>query len=301
MKKALLFLLFIILGGLVSGCNGCFMQDISSSAQNDDILDRSESSPVMEASSWNDSAYLSLITIDNGYHVTNYAEYNGQIFQYIIFELENPKNKTEYTRDVYWEIVVCQNGISLATLRHTLNEFAWGCPEISDLVLEKDVDFDGQNDILFCCGHFGNQGLIRYSCYLNHVGCLTASPSFSEIANPALDADNQVVLSSWRNSAASHSYAVYTWIDGDCVETERLTEELIQVDNGDSLWTWTDEIFSNGEWKLYEYFTEDDYDRETIQRKLYGKDSKWGIDQDRWRTLYNNGLMSDFSIYSSES
>ena len=30
---------------------------------------------------------------------------------------------------------------------------------------------------------------------------------------------------------------------------------------------------------------------------LYGENSQWKLADDRWRTLYNNGMMADFSIY----
>lgn len=303
MKKRIYMFLLLLIFGLLTACSSVPADDASLP---DSIKDTAPTGgePSANISSTNEldginTEYLPWITVDDGYCVTDYAEYIGEDYQYKIYELENEANATEHDRDIYWEITVFQNETAIVTLRKTPSEYAMWWPEASDLVLETDVNFDGQNDILFCCGHFGAQGLVLYECYLNNENEFIACPSFSDIANPALDFENHVVLSSWRNWAASHSFAKYYWIDGVCVESERLTEEIQTVD-GSEIWTWTDEIFTDGEWQIREYFTENDYDKETLHNKIYGTSSRWGIDQDKWRTLYNDGLMSDFSIYNSK-
>lgn len=245
--------------------------------------------------------YLPYVTINEGYCITKCVEYSGTEYQYVIYELENSIGYTEYNREIYWTVIVLRDKQAFTVLRQDLDEYFGLIPTASDLVLETDVDFDGKNDILLWLGHFGNQGLIRYACYLSRDEGVVACPSFSDIANPAVDAENRVILSSWKNWAVSHSYAMYYFIDGEYVETERLTEEPVQAENDEELWGWTDEIFGDGHWQTREYFTEKDYDTETLYReKVYGAESHWDIAQDRWRTLFNNGMMSDFSIYSSE-
>ena len=101
-----------------------------------------------------------------------------------------------------------------------------GCGEnaAGGLIL-TDVNFDGINDILVCQGHFGAQGMVRYACYLGSNGAFELNESFSEIANPSLDTKNRRVLSTWRNRAASHSWAMYSYISGEFIETDRLTQE----------------------------------------------------------------------------
>ena len=244
--------------------------------------------------------YLTYVTIDDGYCITACAEYSGAEYQYVVYELED--KDSEYSPEIYWVVVVLKDKKVLSVLRQELLVYEeLNRATISNLVLEKDVNFDGKNDILLWLGHFGNQGLIRYACYLNIDDEFVECPSFSEIANPAVDEANQVVLSSWRNWAASHSWAMYYLIDGEYTETERLTEEPIFTEDDEELWTWTDEIFVDGEWQIREYFTQNDYDEETLYgEKVYGEGCHWDIGQDRWRTLFNNGMMSDYSIYSSE-
>ncbi len=41
----------------------------------------------------------------------------------------------------------------------------------------------------------------------------------------------------------------------------------------------------------------DELSMEEIYDLLYSENSEWGILGDRWRTLYNNGLTADYSIY----
>lgn len=69
-------------------------------------------------------------------------------------------------------------------------------PSCEDLVTEIDADFDGTNDLLLCLGHFGTQWAVAYKCWLTRDNALTYCPSFTEIANPALDPERKEVLSS---------------------------------------------------------------------------------------------------------
>lgn len=41
----------------------------------------------------------------------------------------------------------------------------------------------------------------------------------------------------------------------------------------------------------------DELSMSEIDDLLYNENSEWGISEDRWRTLYNDGLMTDYSIY----
>ena len=102
-----------------------------------------------------------------------------------------------------------------------------------------DVDFDGKNDILVQNGHFGNQGLINYTCYLNRDGEYVLCKSFTEIPNVAVNEKNKVILGCWRNYAVSHSYAMYSFIKDEFVMTHRLTEEPVNssyTNESDILW-----------------------------------------------------------------
>ena len=42
----------------------------------------------------------------------------------------------------------------------------------------------------------------------------------------------------------------------------------------------------------------DEMTEEEIYEFIYGENSEWGIACDRWRTIYNEGLTVDYSIYS---
>lgn len=55
------------------------------------------------------------------------------------------------------------------------------------------------------------------------------------------------------------------------------------------IWVWTVEGEVIGR--------SDELSREEIDNLIYNVNSEWGIAGNRWRTLYNNGLTTDFSIY----
>lgn len=152
-----------------------------------------------------------------------------------------------------------------------------------------DVNFDNIPDLLICTGHHGNQGLLTYYCFLQTEDGFVEAPTFTDISNPAIDADNKLILSQWRNWAASHSWAEYKYQNKEYVMYRELCEDL-DHSGGEEVWVWT----VNGE----EAARSDELSEEEIFDFLYGENSEWKIMDDRWRTLYNNGLTADYSIYS---
>lgn len=101
-----------------------------------------------------------------------------------------------------------------------------------------DVNFDTVPDLLICTGHHGNQGALTYYCFLQTDTGFVEAPTFSDIPNPSIDAENQLILSQWRNSAASHSWAEYKYEDNIFVLSRELREELLVVSD-EEIWIWT--------------------------------------------------------------
>lgn len=155
-----------------------------------------------------------------------------------------------------------------------------------------DANFDNIPDLLICTGHHGNQGLLRYYCFLQTENGFAEAPTFTDIPNPAIDADNQLILSQWRNNAVSHSWAEYECQDNTYVMIRELCEDLEWEEYDDEeVWVWT----VNGE----VIGRSDELSESEIDDLIYNENSEWGISGDRWRTLYNHGLTTDFSIYSA--
>lgn len=151
-----------------------------------------------------------------------------------------------------------------------------------------DVNFDNLPDLLICTGQHGNQGLLTYYCFLQTEDGFAEAPTFTQIPNPAVDADQRFILSQWRNSAASHSWAEYKCVDNTYVLYRELREDPVW-DSEEDIWVWT----VNGE----EIGRSDTLSDEEIDNLLYNENSEWNIAGDRWQTLYNDGLTIDYSIY----
>ena len=153
-----------------------------------------------------------------------------------------------------------------------------------------DVNFDDIPDLLICTGHHGNEGLLTYYCFLQTGNGFEEAPTFTDIANPAIDAEHGLILSQWRNTAMSHSWAEYKCQDNTYIMYRELCEDVIS-DSPDEeiIWIWT----VNDE----EIGRSDVLSMEEIEDLLYNENSEWGIAGDRWRTIYNNGLIVDYSIY----
>ena len=172
----------------------------------------------------------------------------------------------------------------------------WGPPaNLKNKFEYMDVNFDDVPDLLVCTGHHGNQGAVIYYCFLQTDAGFVEAPTFTDILNPSVDTENKLILSQWRNSALSHSWAEYKFqnntysIDKDLCEYAEVPED--GKDASDYIWVWT----VNGE----EIGRSDELSESEIADLLYSENSEWRLVDDRWRTIYNNGMMRDFSIYNS--
>jgi len=169
-----------------------------------------------------------------------------------------------------------------------------------------DVNFDGQRDILVLQGQFGNQGAATFACFIYDNGVYKLNESFSEIPNPAIDNKNSRILSTWRNWAASHSWAMFSYIDGEFIRTNMLTtspEEWGIRGEGELnypiyVWRYEVEFMYNGNIETEIYFTSDFTDDELFYY-FFDENSFWGLSSDRWRTLFNRGMLFDWSLYAS--
>jgi len=183
------------------------------------------------------------------------------------------------------------------------DEYSGHPADFEDIFYSTDVNFDGYNDILILNGYYGNQVGTYYTCWLwnNKINSFIKNDSFSWIMNVSIDKKNSMILSSWRNWAASHSWAMYKYIKGKYVMVSRLTEEAIddeKLKEGQEKWQYTDERLVGGEMKIHEQFLQISPTNGPDKADMFFKPgSYWELYGDKWRQLDNNGLMTDFSIY----
>lgn len=174
---------------------------------------------------------------------------------------------------------------------------------MSNRLFLVDVDFDGKKDVLVDDGHFGAQGLVEFSCFIYKNGNYRRCNSFSKIANPSVDSENKKILSTWRNSGASHSWAMYSYHKGKYTMTNCLTIELDEnsIDKKKEIWNYQTEKLVNGKMRKDKVYSEKDYTTKQLNKLFYSKKSFWAINSDKWETIFNGGNMADFSIYSDSS
>lgn len=146
-----------------------------------------------------------------------------------------------------------------------------------------DVNFDGLPDLLICTGYHGSQGLSTYYCFLQTENGFGEAPSFTDIPNPTVDAENKLILSYWRNSASSHSWAEFKFQDNTYVMHRELRECYEECNEDEFVAVWT----VNGE----EIARSDKCSGEEIKYLLYNENSEWRMS--RWY----NGLTTDYSLY----
>lgn len=208
------------------------------------------------------------------------------------YELVIAKEDESRERDVK-VFVSCKEG-AVYRLKQVLqdeghNGDAWDAEGIYLI----DVDFDGEKDILVLNGHYGNQGAACYACYLYRQGMYEACESFSNILNASVDAENELILSSWRTSAVTHGWGMYAYVDGSYVLKRAIEQTYLTWYDGDEIqWKiWEDldktkEGYPGSE-NVTEEFLESDYDEAVIQDRIYAKGSLWELDDyNRWNSFF---------------
>lgn len=142
-----------------------------------------------------------------------------------------------------------------------------------------DVDFDGKPDLLLRLGHFGAQMACAYACLLQREEGFEECSSFAGIFNPAIDEENQLILSSWRGNAATHGWGMYAYQAGEFVLTRVLIEEPAPdgIQGNEIVWQWTEGGTVIGR--------SDELTEEEIDDLIYNENSEWGLRTDRWNTL----------------
>lgn len=161
----------------------------------------------------------------------------------------------------------------------------------SDHMSLTDINFDGVKDIVLASGGFGNQ-MLSYDfgwIWNRNRGVYEYSPTYSRIANASVDQEHQIVRSVWRNSAGSHSWAIYRYVDGEFVEQSVLTEDFLLPDEipeeldapeGADVIRWQEEIMENGKVvevkNSYAVMQGEDTVYPEVYESYYAEDSYWG-------------------------
>lgn len=87
-----------------------------------------------------------------------------------------------------------------------------------------DVNFDGYKDVIILNTFGGAHSNTWYDCWLwdTETSSFTASKSFAEICNPALDPEKKCIYSAGGSGAAYWGGIIYKFIDGEYVATNEL-------------------------------------------------------------------------------
>ena len=304
-----IFLLLIIVTVMMTGCgssngenNTADIVDVPSPTPDEDQVLSPEDIGSMEIYSGRDSISLSDDMIVGQVALADILQGNPILYDRVIIDgyvVEWILSDHEYDDNMFMEdgvlVISKDDNAENTQVIHVQAEGGWGSPvSLENKFKYMDVNFDDAPDLLVCTGHHGNQGAITYYCFLQTDAGFAEAPTFTEIPNPSVDAENRLILSQWRNSATSHSWAEYKYQDNVYVLSRELCEEAEvsedRQDESEYIWVWT----VNGA----EIGRSDQLSEFEIEDLLYNENSEWRIADDRWRTIYSNGLIRDGSIYN---
>jgi len=139
-----------------------------------------------------------------------------------------------------------------------------------------DVNFDGYKDVIILNTFAGTHANTWYDCWLwdAKTSSFVKSESFSEICNPALDAENKCIYSAGGSGAAYWGGRIYKFIDGEFV----LINELDTNENG-----LVEKALVNGKLEIIREVSFGD-DQQIIEREkeYYRKSELWQLDHPHW-------------------
>jgi hypothetical protein len=164
----------------------------------------------------------------------------------------------------------------------------WG-PVIGSEIILADIDFDGELDILiFAERQFGWFPTPVYYAFLYRNGRYV-NANFDGIPEPHLDAQNQRILGIVQIECSAMGYSVYLFENDELVETDHFARFFC----GDGEWEVCRGVVEvvyviamrNGV-EVNEIYREHD-DADLIQELFYSEESVFGINSDRWQSIFD--------------
>lgn len=217
-----------------------------------------------------------IIGKDTDDNVMDYARFkkDNHIFEFVVTDKE--VTSEFFMNEAYLVITDAKNDKAKTIISCRFN--IDGCNYLdNEFASYNDVNFDGEEDLIINEGMFGNQGVTTCQAFIKIEGGYRWEESYSHIANPIVDNDNKLILSSWRNSAVSHSWAFYEYKDESFIQSKVLTEELINMQSetvAEDVWQWEVDGTVIG--------TSDKLTKKKIDDLIYNEKNEWGLSTDRW-------------------
>jgi len=238
---------------------------------------------------WRISDYLDYIVVDEGYRLINNFESSTASFDLVLYQmLSLDRDEFSFFQVYeYWEIVILQNGNLLDVIRHypqSTGRFDLSYDTTTLSILEVDVDFDGQSDLLIWMGGFGIQGAGRFDAFLQRDDGFVRAASFSEIMNPMINHENQSISASWRDGAFYSGVSVYNFTEDFFVVDARLVRHRRFGHH-----RYSESLLVNGEWQISvlcivnenedidpDYLTQCEAEwNEDLYRRIYDESGYW--------------------------
>lgn len=210
--------------------------------------------------------YVSNIVVDDGYSIINFALKEKE-FIYAIYQIQNEKD------DGYFEILVIEKNKIVTSIRQYYNPDCSINPNVSNLIIEKDVNFDGKKDILINKGNFGVQLLSKYNLYIQITNDFKIMEEFGEVENPGINYANKKILSSNRQSANTYNYYMYKF-----EKFELIMSDMLEISFENDMYKYSIFEFENNEKQLI-----DEYITSTPSQKIYNEGTYWALDSIMWK------------------
>lgn len=278
--RSLKGIVFCVLAGSIILLSGCYSSSTVSSGAvgeesiSDDITEITASEKTQTTTSGTESVETVPTESADSVYKSDYKLVAGKKFQYAVTEWRGSG-----TPVLYWTIDVIKNNKTMQTFKYQWEDGSntGGYPDISDLVVEKDANFDGYSDLLIFMGHFGAQGFEQYQCYLWNKSSqkYTYFKDFENIPNPKLDSRKKRILGTVEDNAFTHTDRLYEYVNGSLLEIGELEEEWQQ----DGSMKYTEYKLVNKEMKLIHEVHVKNFE------DAYWNDDYWSLGSDHWKWI----------------
>lgn len=159
-----------------------------------------------ESSSEYDGEYD--IEVDDGSIPEGYASYEGDTWvkhaAQHIFRVTPVGSTAEDGMTNLWKLEITNNEGGRLDLDLEIDPMSNYLPDISDIVFEEDVNFDGRLDLLVFEAMFGAQSVEYDRCYLNQGNKYVEVEGYNEIGNMISMPQNKHLVSTVRDGAARY-------------------------------------------------------------------------------------------------
>ena len=185
------------------------------------------------------------------------VEYGGRFYDLLVAYLPEPR----WPGELQTRVFVSEKRDGEHFLLQSIDVIGRRTSAEGGLVI-TDLNFDGHPDIMVRQEQSGSFGSVHYSIFIYGNGAYQPPHrGFSSISNPIIDAENEWIITTWRNLGGVHGARLYVYANGAFEMADNFSRRPVVWGEGENppviMWQYSTSHYYDGEWITEVFYTGD--------------------------------------------